>query len=159
MVCCSARRYENDFEAPFLAGTTSFYTAESRDYLARNTVPDYVRKAERRLNEEASRVENYLSPSTAPRLMRAAETALIADHAQALVGAANGGAVSMLDDDKASDLRNLYDLLARVPATVEVLREAVGDHIKKVGGELVADQERVKEPVVFVKGVLAMRAK
>ena len=64
--------------------------------------------------------------------MQVAETALIAAHAGALVSAENSGCISMLEDDKVQDLQNLYDLFTRVPATVEVLREAVAGHIQKV---------------------------
>ena len=65
----------------------------------------------------------------------------------------------LFQDDKVEDLRNMYDLFSRVPSTLEVLRNAVGEYVRKTGRALVTDQERVKEPVVFVKGVLAMREK
>jgi len=78
---------------------------------------------------------------------------------QTLVEMENSGCVSMLKDDKTEDLRSMYDLFCRVPSTVDVLRDAVSSHVKKTGKGLVADQERVKEPLVFVKGVLSMRDK
>jgi len=43
------------FEAQFLSETSTFYTTESQNYLTKNSCPDYVRKAELRLNEESSR--------------------------------------------------------------------------------------------------------
>jgi len=91
--------------------------------------------------------------------MGVVEEALITRHAKALVSADNSGCISMLMDDKAADLRQMYDLFSRVPATLEVLRDAVSEYVKVVGRSLVTDQERVKDPVVFVKGVLGMREK
>lgn len=91
--------------------------------------------------------------------MQIVETELIQQHAKTLVEMENSGCISMLVDDKTEDLRNMYDLFCRVPSTVDVLRDAVSAHVKKTGKGLVADQERVKEPLVFVKGVLAMRDK
>ncbi|GMI09838.1 hypothetical protein TrRE_jg4936 [Triparma retinervis] len=151
--------YERDFEKQFLQSTKDFYRSESLDYLSRNSCPDYINKAERRLNEEHSRIINYLSSTTESKLMQIVETELIQQHAKTLVEMENSGCISMLVDDKTEDLRNMYDLFCRVPSTVDVLRDAVSSHVKKTGKGLVADQERVKEPLVFVKGVLAMRDK
>jgi cullin 3 len=155
----SSHAYNHYFENLFLAETEEFYKRESRDYLSKNSAPDYVRKAERRLNEEQSRVANYLSSTSEAKLMASVENQLIATHAVALVSTDNSGCISMLQDDKVEDLRNMYDLFTRVASTVEILRDAVCDHVKKTGRALVTDQERVKDPVVFFKGVLAMREK
>jgi cullin 3 len=38
--------YEDDFEADFLETTRAFYHSESIDYLALNTCPDYLAKAD-----------------------------------------------------------------------------------------------------------------
>jgi len=57
------------------------------------------------------------------------------------------------------DLRRLYDLLTRVPHTLDVLRTCVCEFVKKVGEELVSDQEKCKDPVEFVKKLLGMRDK
>lgn len=42
------------------------------------------------------------------------------------------------------DLRRMYHLFSRVPATLEELRHAMSEYVKTTGRELVADQERVK---------------
>mmetsp|Transcript_11867 Transcript_11867/g.24023 ORF Transcript_11867/g.24023 Transcript_11867/m.24023 type:complete len:768 (-) Transcript_11867:48-2351(-) len=151
--------YERDFEKMFLEGTKEFYRRESQEYLSRNSAPDYVRKAEKRLNEEKSRVTHYLSPATEPKLMSIVETELIAAHAQSLVDMDKSGVVTMLENGKVEELRNMFDLFCLVPSTVDILRSAVCEHVKRTGRQLVQDQERVKDPVVFVKGVLEMRDK
>ena len=151
--------YERDYEKMFLEGTKEFYRRESQEYLSRNSAPDYVRKAEKRLNEERSRVTHYLSPATEPKLMNIVETELIATHAKSLVDMDNSGVVTMLGNGRVEELRNMYDLFSLVPSTVDILRGAVCEHVKRTGRQLVQDQERVKDPVVFVKGVLGMRDK
>ncbi len=35
---------QEDFEAPFLETTRAFYRAESQDFIAKNTCPDYMLK-------------------------------------------------------------------------------------------------------------------
>ena len=57
--------------------TAQFYRHESQEYLAQNTCPDYLKKAEQRLGEERLRVAHYLDNSTEPRLKEIVETELI----------------------------------------------------------------------------------
>ncbi|KAJ8609727.1 hypothetical protein MRB53_038964 [Persea americana] len=52
--------YRKHFEEPFLKATTIYYEKESSEFLAVNTVVDYMKKAERRLDEEKERVPLYL---------------------------------------------------------------------------------------------------
>ena len=92
--------YEEDFEMQFLERTSQFYKQEAQDYIANNTCPDYMRKAEQRLNEERLRVTHYLDSSTEPRLKQIAETELIEKHALALTQMEHSGCASMFHNDK-----------------------------------------------------------
>jgi cullin 3 len=78
-------------------------------------------------------VRHYLNLSTEPKLKRIVETELITTHAKALVDMEHSGVVAMLVDSKVGDLRRMYDLLTRVPSTLDVLRNCVCDYVKKVG--------------------------
>jgi cullin 3 len=149
--------YDHDFEAPFLAATAAFYRAESLEFLSQNTSGDYVAKAEVRLAEEHARVRHYLHASTEPKLRRVVEMELITTHARSLVEMEGSGVVAMVEAGRTADLGRLYDLLARVPPTLELLRACVCDHVKRVGLALVSDQEKVKSPVDFVRKLLGMR--
>jgi len=154
--------YERDFESIFLGTTQEFYRLESLDYLSRNTAPDYVKKAELRLEEEHRRASRYLSPTTETPLIKIVETELLERHAKTLVDMDHSGFASLLKDSehKMADLRRMYDLFARVPQTVDYLRDALAENVKHAGKALIADQERgVAEPTAFVKGVLVMRDK
>ncbi|CAM9533464.1 unnamed protein product [Chrysoparadoxa australica] len=151
--------YEEDFEQVFLETSKQFYRAESQEYISCNTCPDYMRKAEARLNEESARARSYLNSSTEPKLNSIIEMELIANHAKVLVEMDNSGCVPMLKDDKLEDLGRMYSLFSRVPHTLNDLRGAICDFVKKTGRELVADQEGSPEPVVFVQGLLDLRGK
>jgi len=56
--------YKEFFQTPFLDATKLYYTAESSAFVANNSVSDYMKKAEDRLQEEADRVNLYLHDST-----------------------------------------------------------------------------------------------
>lgn len=56
--------YKEHFQSAFLAATKAYYEAESKAFVANNSVPDYMKKAEDRLQEEVDRVNLYLHEST-----------------------------------------------------------------------------------------------
>jgi cullin 3 len=83
---------------------------------------DYMRKAEKRLAEEAHRVTLYLSPGTEPKLKHLSETELITLHARTLVEMDGSGSICLMRDDKIDDLKRMYTLFSRVPSTLDILR-------------------------------------
>ena len=50
---------------------------EAQEFISTCDCPDFLRKAERRLTEEADRVTNYLDPSTELKVTRVVEETLI----------------------------------------------------------------------------------
>ncbi|VEU39797.1 unnamed protein product [Pseudo-nitzschia multistriata] len=152
--------YENDFETPFLAQTQEYYRVESQGYLSQNTATDYVAKATKRLEEEKDRATALALPlATETPLQSIIETELVERHARTLVDMEHSGFACMLKDDtKLSELRDMYTIFARVPTSVDNLREALAERIKADGKALITDQEkRASDPPAFVKGVLQMR--
>lgn len=152
--------YERDFEQLFLPSTAEFYRLESLSYLSRNTAADYVAKALKRLEEERDRAAALALPSTTEGpLQNIVETELIERHARTLVDMEHSGFAALLKDEtKLEDMRSMYDLFVRVPASVDNLREALAERIKADGKALVADQEQGNsDPPAFVRGVLSMR--
>ncbi len=156
----SSSVYEKDFEQLFLSTTAEFYKLESLSYLSQNTATDYVAKATKRLEEERDRALALALPSsTEGPLQNIVETELIEKHARTLVDMENSGFAALLKDEtKLEEMRGMYDLFVRVPASVDNLREAIADRIKADGKALVMDQERGNaDPPAFVRGVLSMR--
>jgi len=151
--------YEQDFEGGFIKATEDFYRHESQDFISQNTCPDYMRKAEARLQEEQQRVAHYLSSSTEQKLKRVVEHELIQRHASALVEMENSGCASMFNDGKVDDLKRMYRLFSRVPETLQLLCTALSKHIKARGSQLVRDQDEQRDPVVFVQELLNLRDK
>jgi cullin 1 len=76
--------YRFHFERPFLTATKDFYLAESKQFVAENSVVEYMKKAETRLAEEEERVRMYLHQDIAIPLKKTCNQALIADHSALL---------------------------------------------------------------------------
>jgi cullin 1 len=145
--------YRFNFERPFLEATKSFYQAESKQFVAENSIVEYMKKAETRLDEEEGRVNMYLHPDIAVPLRKCCNTALIADHSIIL----RDEFQVLLDNDRYDDMQRMYNLLSRIPDGLDPLRAKFESHVRKAGHAAVAkvavDADKL-EPKVYVDALL-----
>ncbi|XP_043724149.1 cullin-3A [Telopea speciosissima] len=146
--------YQEDFEKPFLEVSANFYSVESQQFIECCDCGDYLKKAERRLNEEMERVSHYLDAKSEAKITNVVEREMIANHMQRLVHMENSGLVSMLVDDKYEDLGRMYNLFRRVTDGLSTIRDVMTGHIRETGKQLVTDPERLRDPVDFVQRLL-----
>ncbi|KAK4402969.1 Cullin-3A [Sesamum angolense] len=151
--------YQEDFEKPFLEVSAEFYRAESLEFIECSDCGDYLKKAERRLNEEIERVSHYLDAKTEVKITNVVEKEMIANHMPRLVHMENSGLVKMLLDDKFEDLGRIYNLFRRVPDGLSTIRDVMTSHIRDTGKQLVTDPEKSKNPAEFVDTLLEKRDK
>lgn len=151
--------YAEDLERPFLAAAAEFYAKEAQAFLEGSDCPSYLRKAERRLQEERERVAAYLDPSTEPRLIRVVEQALIGEHCRALAEMEGSGLVPLLRDDRHDDLGRMFLLFRRVDGGLALLRAGLAAHVKEVGTALGADPTLAREPVAYIQRLVEARDK
>ncbi|XP_026665459.2 cullin-3A-like [Phoenix dactylifera] len=151
--------YQEDFERPFLEVSASFYSGESQQFIECCDCGDYLKKAERRLNEEMERVSHYLDAKSEAKITSVVEKEMIANHMQRLVHMENSGLVNMLVDDKYEDLSRMYNLFHRVPGGLLTIRDVMTSHLRETGKQLVSDPERLRDPVDFVQRLLDMKDK
>mmetsp|Transcript_20779 Transcript_20779/g.38663 ORF Transcript_20779/g.38663 Transcript_20779/m.38663 type:complete len:733 (-) Transcript_20779:261-2459(-) len=154
----SLKVYEEDFESRFLAVTKQFYQQEAMLYIQTNTCPDYVLKAEARLEEEKHRAQKYLNSSSEEKVLRLVADELVVAHSSQLVHMPNSGCRSMLEHNKVEDLRRLYDLF-QYKSCREEIKQCVYDCCKEVGERLVDDKESDIQPVDFVKQMIDLQEK
>jgi len=121
--------YKEQFETAFIQATEQYYKKESETFLAENSVPDYLKKAEERLREEENRVERYLHTKTRKELISKCENVLIREHGELMWDAFQ----NLLDFDQDEDLQRMYALLARIPEGLEPLRKRFEAHVKQAG--------------------------
>lgn len=145
--------YRYHFEKPFLEATKIFYQNESKQFVAENSVVEYMKKAEARLAEEEERVRMYLHPDIAVHLKKACNQALIAEHSNIL----RDEFQVLLDNNREDDMRRMYSLLSRIPDGLEPLRARFEAHVRKAGlaavAKVAADADKL-EPKVYVDALL-----
>ncbi|XP_058777287.1 cullin-3A-like [Vicia villosa] len=146
--------YRQEFETHFLRVSAEFYSFESQKYIECCDCGDYLKKAERRLDEEMDRVNHYLDPRTERKITNVVEKEMIENHMLRLIHMENSGLVNMLCDDKYEDLGRMYNLFGRVNDGLPNIIEVMISHMRESGKQLVTDPERLKDPVEFVQRLL-----
>ncbi|KAJ7919438.1 ubiquitin-protein ligase [Mycena leptocephala] len=167
--------YKEQFEAPFLAATEAYYSAEAEAFLnaggaeGSGNIPEYLKKAEGRLREEEERVVRYLHAKTRKDLVTRCESVLLRAHAPRMWDAFQ----ALLDFDADEDLQRMYALLARIPEGLEPLRRKFEAHVKAAGlgavtalvgssgeGKAAADADKADlDPKAYVDALLAVHEK
>lgn len=66
--------YQEDFEKPFLEVSADFYRGESQQFIESCDCGDFLKKAERRLNEEIERVTHYLDAKSEAKIINVVAT-------------------------------------------------------------------------------------
>jgi cullin 1 len=121
--------YRGKFQDPFLETTGLYYRQESANFLASQSVVDYMIRAENRLAEESARVDLFLHPSTQKPLLQKCEDELIKAHKEALEGEFQG----LIDGDRQTDLARLYSLLSKISPGLDVVKVKFEQHVRKAG--------------------------
>lgn len=151
--------YQEDFEKHFLLVSANFYSVESQKFIESCDCGDYLKKAERRLNEEMERVSHYLDPRSESKITNVVEKEMIESHMHTLVHMENSGLVNMLVDDKYEDLGRMYNLFRRVPTGLTIVKEVMTSFVRDTGKQLIMDPERLRDPVDFVQRLLDLKDK
>lgn len=150
--------YEEDFEKFFLDAASSFYKIESQTFI-NNSASEYMKKVERRIQEEMDRVKHYLDPLTEPKIKEVVERELISAHMKTLVEKRDSGMVSMLKDDKIEDLARMYNLLGRVNKGHDLMRNEMGTVVRDAGKSIVENPEYQTKENSYVQALLDLKEK
>jgi len=144
--------YKTNFEEEFLKATEAYYTAESSAFVSSNSIADYMKKVEARLNEEVARVRQYLHSSTEDLLIGKCEKVLIEVHVESIWAEFQ----HLLEDDKIDDLTRMYNLLSRIAKGLDPLRQILEKHVQNVGLQAVQNVSLVaiNEPKLYVETIL-----
>lgn len=149
--------YKTSFEVAFLTQTKEFYTRESAALLLSCDAPSFLQKVgfgppplsssptltwsyakqiSRRLEEEATRAQSYLPPSTEPLLIKLLENTLIRAPLSAILDHPASGLATLIADSRIEDLRRLYTLFGRVEAGRPALQTGIAGWIVSTGKQV-----------------------
>uniref|UniRef100_A0A2K6WKP1 CULLIN_2 domain-containing protein n=1 Tax=Onchocerca volvulus TaxID=6282 RepID=A0A2K6WKP1_ONCVO len=146
------RVYRDYFEKRFIADTESYFANEAAEFIAANSVTEYMKKVEIRLKEEKERCDLYLHESTQDLLAKTLEKVLITKQLDLFQNEFG----NLLESNKDSDLERMYTLCDRVENGLDELRVALEKHIARQGEaalDKIADVA-VNDPKQYVSTIL-----
>lgn len=150
--------YRLYFQAPFIAATKVYYENESRQFVAENSVVEYMKKAEARLDEEKARVGLYLHPDVTKLLTDTCLAVLVTGHSTLL----RDEFQVLLDNERQEDLARMYRLLSRIKDGLDPLRTTFENHVRRAGlaaVEKVASDGENFEPKLYVDALLQVHTR
>ncbi|KAL8920208.1 MAG: hypothetical protein Q9208_006373 [Pyrenodesmia sp. 3 TL-2023] len=146
--------YRYHFEKPFLAATKAYYEKESAQFVAENSVVEYMKKAEVRLEEEKERVGLYLHTDIMNPLMKNCLEVLVTAHSPLL----RDEFQVLLDNDRQEDLARMFRLLNRIVDGLDPLRSRFESHVRKCGlasvEKVAAGADKEMEPKTYIDALL-----
>ncbi|NXJ13729.1 CUL4A protein, partial [Odontophorus gujanensis] len=136
--------YKESFEQRFLEETNCLYAAEGQRLMQEREVPEYLHHVSKRLEEEGDRVITYLDHSTQKPLIACVEKQLLGEHLTAIL---QKGLDNLLDENRISDLTQMYQLFSRVKGGQQILLQHWSEYIKNFGTTIVVNPEKDKDMV------------
>ena len=133
--------YEADFEQPLLKATAEFYAQQAAQWVAADTCPEYMAKAEEVLRVEQERCVAFLHATSEAKLLKEVERELLTTHQALLLDKEHSGAAALLRDDKQEDLARMFRLYSRVQNGLQPVAAVYKKHCEKEGLALVKEAE------------------
>lgn len=150
--------YRHYFQVPFIEATRRYYENESRQFVAENSVVEYMKKAETRLEEEKARVGLYLHSDATKNLTETCLDVLVTAHSTLL----RDEFQILLDNERQEDLARMYRLLSRIKEGLDPLRSTFESHVRKAGLaaiEKVSSEGENFEPKLYVDALLQVHTR
>ncbi|PAV60854.1 hypothetical protein WR25_02273 isoform I [Diploscapter pachys] len=146
------RVYKEHFEDRFIKKTEEYYSAEASNFLQNGSVVEYMKKVEKRLDEEQNRCGNYINEATQIPLAKALEKVLIQSRLELFQNEFGG----LLEQHKDEDLARMYKLCERVDRGLDELRIALERHIAKEGHAEIdkVTEQAFNDPKLYVSTIL-----
>jgi hypothetical protein len=148
--------YKENFENALKENVEDYYLKILKNSWERESTPNFVSLALKKLKEEETIADKYYSISK-KLVISLIETLVILDRANLICSNEASGVMIMLEKSKKDELQALYKLLKRVPMTVENLASKYSRFLEIKGNNLNQDGQLAKQPLEYIKQVLMMK--
>ena len=102
--------YNSDLEEPLLVSTRNFYGRRREEWIAVDSTPDYLVKAEKALDQEKERIGAYFNLSSESKVLKVCEEELLENCQTTLLEKEGSGCKVLLANDKTEDLERMFKL-------------------------------------------------
>uniref|UniRef100_A0A7S1VSX6 Cullin family profile domain-containing protein n=2 Tax=Grammatophora oceanica TaxID=210454 RepID=A0A7S1VSX6_9STRA len=163
----SLEAYVADLETPLLESTREFYGQKRQEWIATDSTPDYLIKAEVALNDERTRVGDYLNASSETKLLKVCEEEILEKVERPLLEKEGSGCRVLLANDKSEDLKRMFRLFSRLENGLNPMATIVQTFITDMGMDIISQRQNrldsgekdKNEDPDFVKALIALHDK
>ena len=127
-------------EAGLVEETASYFEQKSAGWVADDTCPEYLSKAEEAFDRETKRIEAYLHSSSEAKILDSFNEKVIVSHLHILLEKPTG-IKHLLENHMVDNLLKLFRLCNRVPNTLNPISIELRTFISLRGHDLVNDHE------------------
>ncbi|KAL8873596.1 MAG: hypothetical protein Q9174_000962 [Haloplaca sp. 1 TL-2023] len=138
--------YITSFEPEFLEASAEYYRSVGKSLVAKADASNFCRQARQAAIDEQDRCRSTLSALTAPKIKAVVETELVKWNLPEMISQEGTGVKAMLDNDRLSDLEQMYELSSWVDPKKEALKEAVQKRVVEQGNEVNATARQASDP-------------
>lgn len=134
--------YKEQLEKKIIEHAQAFYKRTSRSWMAQDSAPNYLKKAEKMLAQEKARVDAYLNRNTHEPLRNACYVEILKNHQGPLLDKKTG-IDSMLANNSTDDLARLYRVYNMKDFKVDLtpISQKFHDYIAAEGKRLVSEAQ------------------
>jgi cullin 1 len=159
--------YNSDLEDPLLESTREYYAKKRQEWIATDSTPDYLIKAEAALNEERNRVADYLNQSSESKLLKVVEEEILEKVETVLLEKEGSGCRVLLANDKSEDLQRMFRLFSRLENGLNPMASIVENFICGMGMDVIirrqarldgGEKDKPDDPK-FVKALIDLHEK
>eukprot|EP00760_Papus_ankaliazontas_P017004 PhM_4_TR16996/c0_g1_i1/m.97457/K03347/CUL1, CDC53; cullin 1 len=134
--------YDGVFEDTYVAHTTEHYTAEAAGWIASDSTPSYLAKAEDKLNEERGRCAAIDMQKSEARVIAAVQDVVLVPHQRRLLDMEGCGFIAMLRDHRVDDIHRVHRLYADVSKGLDPIAAMLKEYTSSEGLEIVRNHTR-----------------
>jgi cullin 1 len=131
--------YIDDLETHLIARACVFYKQRARKWLEADSCPAYLIKVEKMLDQEKSRVDDYLNRHTLEPLQKACFEHMLAGGVQQELLKKQTGFTHLLKTDSKEDLQRIYRLYSSFDAkALEPIGKMLQAYVSSLGSDVVS---------------------
>ncbi|EFQ96841.1 Cullin-3 [Nannizzia gypsea CBS 118893] len=129
----SGKLYHTTFEPAFLEASRKYYAAEGQRLLTTTDAATFCKRVTGRIKAEQSLCRQTLSPVTEAKVMEVIDDCLIRHYIGEVIRMDDSGVKYMIQNDRLEDLRNVFELIARIDAKKAALTRVVQQTVVEYG--------------------------
>lgn len=132
----ASKLYFTTFEPAFLEASRRFYLAEGQRLLTTADAATFCTRVAARITEEEDRAQFALCAVTGPKIQQVLNECLIEKNIAEIIDLEDTGVKHMLDNDRFTDLANVYTLISRIDPKKAALTRSIRNRIVELGEKI-----------------------